>query len=457
MRSIGFRISIWYALAATFSLIGLSIGGYILLEKHLFDGLDLLNESEFQQISTRLGPEYQNISAPFIEMRIRETTESASILFYIEIQKPNGEVVFRSSNLKNSQTPIFEVSSKFNAMINGIGEVRVATFPMQPFKAMIATPLHTVRDVMISYIRVCAALLIGMLVTSLVIGLTISRMLLAPIRIIRDTANRIRFDNLSERIKIGEVKDEVTDLAVLLNQMFDRIEASFTQVTRFTAEASHELRTPLTLIRLHSESIAKDDSIDIKSRETARTLIEEVDRLTQIIDNLLFLSRADAQAVSLDLKSHSINKFLDNFKHDAIVLAEHSDKTFELLMGEDKELKFDPRTMRQVLLNLLSNAIQASPDKGRIVLSSFIKESHWFMTMEDEGKGLKPDQCEKIFGRFVRFTNFQNQSQGSGLGLAICSSIVQLHHGKINATVSQNLSGLKIELKIPSHGDSFFT
>ena len=100
MRSIGFRISIWYALAATFSLIGLSIGGYVLLEKHLFDGLDLLNESEFQQISTRLGPEYQNISAPFIEMRIRETTESASTLFYIEIQKPNSEVVFRSSNLK---------------------------------------------------------------------------------------------------------------------------------------------------------------------------------------------------------------------------------------------------------------------------------------------------------------------------------------------------------------------
>jgi two-component system heavy metal sensor histidine kinase CusS len=457
MRSIGFRISIWYALAATFSLIGLSIGGYVLLEKHLFDGLDLLNESEFQQISTRLGPEYQNISAPFIEMRIRETTESASTLFYIEIQKPNSEVVFRSSNLKNSKTPEFEVPSKFNAVIPEIGEVRVATFPMQPFKAMIATPLHTVRDVMSSYIRVCAALLTGMLLASLVIGLMISRMLLAPIRIIRDTADRIRFDNLSERIQIGEVKDEVTDLAVLLNQMFDRIEASFTQVNRFTAEASHELRTPLTLIRLHSESIAKDDSTDIKTREKAQTLIEEVDRLTQIIDNLLFLSRADAQAVSLDLKPHSIKKFLDNFKQDALVLAENSNNSFELLTGEDREVNFDPRTMRQVLLNLLSNAIQASPDKGKIVLSSFIKESHWLMTMEDEGKGLAPEECEKIFGRFVRFTNFKDQSQGSGLGLAICRSIVQLHHGKINATASQNLSGLKIEIKIPCHGDSFFT
>jgi len=169
------------------------------------------------------------------------------------------------------------------------------------------------------------------------------------------------------------------------------------------------------------------------------------------------LSRADAQAVSLDLKPHSIKKFLDNFKQDALVLAENSNNSFELLTGEDREVNFDPRTMRQVLLNLLSNAIQASPDKGKIVLSSFIKESHWLMTMEDEGKGLAPEQCEKIFGRFVRFTNFKDQSHGSGLGLAICRSIVQLHHGKINATASQNLSGLKIEIKIPCHGDSFFT
>jgi signal transduction histidine kinase len=449
MKSIGFRISVWYALAATFSLIFLFIGGNALLERHLFDGLDLLNESEFHQISTRLGPEYQFISAPFIEMRIRETTESASTLFYIEIKKPNGDIIFRSSNLKNSQTPPFEVPSKFNAVIDEIGEVRVATFPMQPFEAMIATPLQPVRDVMSSYIRVCVALIIGMLITSLIIGLTISRILLEPLRIIRDTANRIRFDNLSERIKISEVKDEVTDLAMLLNQMFDRIETSFTQVNRFTAEASHELRTPLTLIRLHSESIAKDESIDNNSRETAQILIEEVDRLTHIIDNLLFLSRADAQAVSLDLQPHSIKKFLENFKQDALVLAEHSGHVFNLNIDEDRNLRFDPRTMRQVLLNLLSNAIQASPENGQILLSSFFKENNWFITMEDQGKGLTQEQSEKIFGRFVRYTNFKDQSQGSGLGLAICSSIVQLHNGKIHATQSKKFTGLKIEIKIP--------
>lgn len=449
MRTIGARIAVWYAFAATLSLIGLSIGGYILLERHLFDGLDLLNESEFQQISSRLGPEYQNISEPFIETRIRETTELASTLFYIEILKPEGGIVFRSSNLKNSQIPVDPELSKFNALFDDIGEVRVATFPMLPFQAIIATPLQPVRNVMQSYVKVCAALLMGMLITSLVIGLVISRMLLTPIRNIRDTANRIRFDNLSERIQVNKAEDEVTDLALLLNQMFDRIEASFNQVNRFTAEASHELKTPLTLIRLHAESMVRDEKISNKNRETAQNLIEEVDRLTRIIENLLFLSRADAQAVSLDLQANSVNKFLDNFKQDALVLAEHSGKTFELQKFESSEVNFDPKSMRQVLLNLLTNAIQASPEKGNIVLKSFFLEEKWHLTMEDQGSGLTPNQCEKVFERFVRFSNLKQQNQGSGLGLAICNSIVQLHNGSITATNSDLYSGLKIEIEIP--------
>lgn len=458
MRSIGARIAIWYAFAATLSLLGLSLGGYLLLERHLFDGLDLLNESEFQQISSRLGPEYQDISEPFIEMRIRETTELASTLFYIEIQRPLGNIVFRSSNLKNSQIPLHEEQSKFNAYVEDIGEVRVATFQMQPFQAIIATPLQPVRTVMQSYVKVCAALLMGMLIASLIIGLVISQMLLTPIRNIRDTANRIRFDNLGERIQVNKAEDEVTDLAVLLNQMFDRIEASFTQVNRFTAEASHELRTPLTLIRLHAESFVRDESISAKPRETAQTLIEEVDRLTQIIDNLLFLSRADAQVVNLDVQQNSVSRFLENFKQDAMVLAEHSGQHFELELNQNQDLTahFDPKTMRQVLLNLLSNAIHASPPTGRILLTSFFKDEHWHLCMEDEGPGLNPLQCEQVFGRFVRFSILKDQSQGSGLGLAICNSIVQLHNGKIRASASQKLSGLKIEITIPVEAQSFF-
>lgn len=449
MRSIGSRIATWYAIAATLSLIGLSIGGYVLLERHLFDGLDLLNESEFQQISKRLGPEYQTISEPFIEMRIRETTELASTLFYIEIQKSPKSSVFRSSNLKNSRIPVDEDQGKFNALIEDIGEVRAATFQMSPFNAVIATPLQPVRNVMQSYVKVCAALLLGMLIASFVIGLGISRIFLAPIRNIRDTANRIRFDNLSERIFVTKAEDEVTDLALLLNQMFDRIEASFNQVNRFTAEASHELRTPLTLIRLHAESIASNENIDVKPRETAQALIEEVDRLTQIIDNLLFLSRADAQVVKLNLQSNSINKFLENFKQDAIVLSEHFGKNFELHMDSNKDAIFDPKAMRQVLLNLLSNAIHASPMNGKISLSSTTNDSDWLLSIEDEGNGLTPSQCKEVFGRFVRFSTLQDQNHGSGLGLAICHSIVQLHSGEIQAMRAEKLKGLKVSITIP--------
>ena len=87
-------------------------------------------------------------------------------------------------------------------------------------------------------------------------------MVLRPVRVIRETANRIRSDNLKERIPVGDVKDEISDLAQLLNQMFDRLETSFDQIRRFTAEASHELKTPLSLVRLHAERLLVDGDLD---------------------------------------------------------------------------------------------------------------------------------------------------------------------------------------------------
>lgn len=454
MRSIGKRIAIWYAFAATLTLFGLFCAGYVLLERHLFNGLDLLNDAEFQQIAARLGPEYQSISEPFIEMRIRETTELASTLFYIEIKRPESGVVFRSTNLKGFSIPVADGPKNFNVNVDGVGEIRAAEFQMLPLSAVIATPLQPVRDVMKNYVRVCVALLVGMLFASLLIGASISRLLLLPIRRIRDTANRIRFDNLSERIAVSGDRDEVTDLVRLLNQMFDRIEVSFNQVNRFTAEASHELKTPLTLVRLHAEKMLRDERLITEHRDAAQMLIEEVDRLTQIIENLLFLSRADAHAVSLDLQPHSVSKFLENFRQDAVVLAEYYEKHFAMHIEQDKLVSFDPKTMRQVLFNLLSNAIHASPVEGLITLHSNYEQNNWVLAIEDEGSGLDSSQREQVFGRFVRFASSQSNSQGSGLGLAICHSIVQLHRGEIKAVEASKSQGLRIEIRIPVQGTS---
>jgi two-component system heavy metal sensor histidine kinase CusS len=133
-----------------------------------------------------------------------------------------------------------------------------------------------------------------MVAVSVAIGFGLSRLALRPVRLIRETARRIGSDNLSERIAVANVRDEISDLAQLLNLMFDRLEKSFQQIRRFTAEASHELKTPLSLIRLQAEKLLVQGRLDADDEESVHMQLEEVSRLSQIIEELLFLSRAEA-------------------------------------------------------------------------------------------------------------------------------------------------------------------
>jgi len=284
----------------------------------------------------------------------------------------------------------------------------------------------------------------------LVIGLGLTRLLLWPVRVMRDTANRIRSDNLSERISVPEVHDEMSDLARLLNQMFDRLESSFIQIRRFTADASHELKMPLSLIRLHAEKMLVNGELSPEHREAVQIQLEEIARLNRIIDELLFLARADANALKLELKAQSPAALLQVFAQDASVLAEHHGRRFSLEHQGEGSVALEPKWMRQVLLNLLTNAIHVSPRGGLIRLTSLLDDGQWRVSVEDEGPGLSATQCEHLFERFVRLATPDNDYPGTGLGLAICRSIVDLHGGRISAAPGAEARGLRVLIEIPA-------
>jgi two-component system heavy metal sensor histidine kinase CusS len=450
MRSIGTRIAVWYACAATGTLACLFVAGYLLLENQLIHGLDLLNESEFRQIEARMGPDFRTLSATSIETRIREITDYASTLFYIDLHIPGQGPIFRSTNLNGHDIPDLPGQRRFTVQVGDIGELRAAEFHKMPFEVSIATPLRPVRDVMASYVQVCFSLLAAMVIASLLIGLGLTRLVLGPVRLMRDTANRIRSDHLSERIPVPEVHDEISDLARLLNQMFDRLESSFTQIRRFTADASHELKIPLSLIRLHAEKILADEDLSATHREAVQIELEEIARLNQIIDELLFLSRADAHALKLDLQAQDPTGLLQAFAQDASVLAEHHGRRFAYQHRGDGSVALEPKWIRQVLLNLLTNAIHASPAQGMVSLHSVLSAGLWRVSFEDEGPGLTPEQRERMFERFVRLVTPDTGYEGSGLGLAICRSIVDLHGGQISAAPGARGLGLRVVIEIPA-------
>jgi len=450
MRSIGARLAFWYAVSATLTLAVLFLVGYSLLQSRMTSGLDELNAAELRQLEAHLGADYKRLDSRMMDQRIREVSESGSTLFYISVEQPKTAIKFDSRNLKGRHIPDVKGARSYSVQVAGIGALRVDEFLMPPFDVTIATSARPVAAAMREYVRVCSALMVAMLAASIGIGLGLSRLMLRPIRIIRETASRIGSNNLSERILVPEVRDEISDLARLLNQMFARLESAFDQIRRFSDEASHELKTPLSLVRLHAEKMLRDNALSSAHTEAVLIQIEELDRLNQLIDELLFLSRAEAKAVAFDLRRADPATLLDSFSQDAQVLAEHSGRRFVHRHQGDGEVAFDEKWVRQVLLNVLSNALQVSPPKGVVTMNSVLGPSHWRVSLEDQGPGLPVEHRKRIFDRFVRFNTAVSGDRGSGLGLAISKSIIDLHGGRIFAEPASGASGLKVTFEIPA-------
>ncbi len=478
MRSIGTRMTVWYAVASLATFWCLFRSGSYLVEHHAVHDLDLLNAAEFEQIRHQLGPDYELLDAAAIRERLRTTTEFSTILVGVEIRK-DGRTVFRSDNLNDRAIPDVPMKPKFfsemvgtivrhigldqpppatatanrdfNAIVGDIGEMRVGEFTLGSLVVRIATSKQQIHSTMIAYRDVFYGLLVIMFIASAIIGYGLSRIPLRPLRIIEETATHISSQNLSERIPVAEVDDELLNFARLLNATFDRLETAFNQTRRFTAEASHELKTPLSLVRLQTEKLLIDGGLTAAQEDAVQIQLEEITRLNKIIEELLFLSRAEANAITLSLQRQDPRPFLQSFVQDAAVLAEHRRVRFVDHISGKGAADFDSKWIRQVLFNLVANALNVSPPGGVVVLTSELLGSNWRVAVEDQGPGVPAEQRERIFERFVRLeTGGRQDDTGSGLGLAISRSIVGLHRGTIRAEPGENGSGLRVIFQIPA-------
>ena len=450
MKSIGTRIIVWYAATLTVTLACLFVAGHYLLEHYLLKQLDELNETQFKHLRATLGRDYATLTPAAIEDRIRQSTDSASSLFYVDMHGPMTNRFFRSRNLQGQSIPDIAGESTYSIVVDAIGEVRVSEYQLAPFDVIVATPLAPVHDLMQGYRRVFFGLLGAAVLLSLGIGYALSELILRPVRVIQATANRIRSDNLTERIPVADVTDEISQLVTFLNQMFDRLEASFDEIRRFAAEASHELKTPLSLMQLHAERLLASETLSAPLHESVLVQLEEITRINRIIDELLFLSRADAGAVLVELEAHKPDTFLSAFAQDATVLAEHGGHHYKWAHHGTGVVCIDDKRIRQVLLNLLVNGLNVSPPSGVVSLDSTLTDNTWRLSVVDDGPGLSPEQCERVFERFVRLGLANTEYRGSGLGLPISRRIVTMHKGQIWATSRDVGRGLRVVIEIPA-------
>ena len=286
-------------------------------------------------------------------------------------------------------------------------------------------------------------------------GYTLAKHALNPVRKIAIQTEQITPKRLHERLPVQNPDDELGQMAQVFNHLLDRLEAAFEQLRRFTSDASHELRTPLATIRSVGEVGLQGDVAKDELRDIIGSMLEEVNRLTQMVDSLLTISRADAGQIPLAFANIPMDDLIEEVCSLIEILAQEKGQTLDLQIEKGLVIHGDRGFLRHAIVNILHNAVKYSPPHTVIHLTASretdrsSRETRMLLEIVDSGSGIAPEDQEKVFERFYRTDKARSQSTGgTGLGLAITKWVVEAHDGTIGLESSPG-HGCKFFIRIP--------
>lgn len=284
-------------------------------------------------------------------------------------------------------------------------------------------------------------------------GWLIARRALGPLSRMAEHARRITAEALHERLAPEERSGVELDLLRdAFNETLERLEGSFEQLRRFTADASHELRTPLTALRSVGEVALRSERSAVEYREVIGTMLEEVDRLSRLADELLALARAEAGSTHLKLESLSLSAVAAEVADQLSVLAEERDQVLETDLVSSAPVRGDRLALRQAVLNLVDNAIKYAPEGSVVSIRSGVTGSSSFLEVADQGPGIAPEHRGRVFERFYRVDPSRSRDMGgTGLGLSLVKWAAEAHGGRVELR-SEVGQGSAFRLVLPAKG-----
>jgi heavy metal sensor kinase len=399
---------------------------------------------------------------------------------FIQVLDESGHLGRKSDNLKNIQLPISlkALKNASKSLITfetnrsiGNTPLRIITFPVvensQVTKIVqIASSLEGVEDVLnklflILIITVPSALLVASLG-----GQFLAHQALKPVDDITQTARMITSKNLNQRINPPKVKDEISRLIETFNEMISRLDQSFRQMKQFSSDASHELKTPLTILKGEVEVTLRKERTSQEYQQILKSNLEEINRMSQIVEDLLLLSKADTGEIRLNKEDINLMEILNEVVAQMDMLAKS--KGLHLSTSnhhQDIHIFGDALRLRELFINLIENGIKYTEEGGSIhillekeYLPPVESQSDWVekeegefvkIIVSDTGIGIAKEDQEKIFNRFFRVDKARSREQGgSGLGLNICKWIVEAHQGEIKVE-SELGKGSSFIVKLP--------
>jgi two-component system, OmpR family, sensor kinase len=288
-------------------------------------------------------------------------------------------------------------------------------------------------------------------------GWFLARKSLAPVLAMSEQAHRIGAENLDQRLPVGNPRDELGKLANTFNNLLSRLSAAFSFQRQFMADASHELRTPVSVIRTAtSVTLEKEQRSEEEYRGALVIIDEQVRRLTRIVEDMFRLARADAGCLTLRRQSFYLDELLAETARAARVLGASRKIGVRLDPLPECPCNGDEDLLRQMISNLLDNAVKFTPPGGNVTLNLDRRNGSYIISVSDTGPGIPTDAQARVFERFFRVEKTEAKAtclgglgSGAGLGLSIAKSIAEAHGGSLNLEGS-NANGTTFTINLPA-------
>ncbi len=450
--SIRARLTMWYSslLAAGLILFGGVV--WLMVSHSLRNALDESLAAQAQGVATVISTEFDAAHPQHLDEEMGEYVEATPEGGLVEIRDPRGRAIVTSQAVALARAG--STRDGFGVQTSGTRRYRTliqtATAGGGQYRTLVAAPLDPT-EATLSRIRI---VMLWTLPVVLLIasggGYWISRRALAPVDALTAAARSTGIENLSQRLAVPASGDELARLAETWNGMLERLEGAVGRLSRFTADASHELRTPIALIRATAELTLRRERPPETYREALGQIMNESERMTRLVEDLLLVARADAGLPALPLERIELSPLVQDVCQQGEILAR--ERQLELSAQIPEQPVFveanDP-ALRRLLLLLLDNAVKYTPAGGRITVTVGSDPAGSVVAVSDTGVGIPESALPHVFERFYRVDESRNRDAGgAGLGLSIAKWIAERHHASLEAE-SESGRGSTFRVRFP--------
>lgn len=450
---IRWKLTLWYGGVLAFVLFVFGAVVFVIMRHHLLERIDQGLKEELSDVISEVAR--AKTSSDLLLWLNRRFAAHAG--FDFQITKQNGERFFYNPRLadrawpppiKNSAEPNF-----YNLPVKANHDWRVVNVtsngPDGPLTVQVGRSLaafdRELNELLMTFFLAGPLTLLATICG----GYFLACRTLRPMQEMTHAAKSISADRLQDRIQIVNPHDEVGELGITLNQMIERLEQSFTEMQRFTADAAHELRTPLAVIRNETEVALRSTRSDVEYRHVLENVLEETNRLSVVADQLLFLCRHDA-GLSMPVRERvELDQLLSELVNNMRLVAQEKQVSIVLAENPGCSVMGDRHQILRVFYNLVDNAIKYTPAAGQVTINCKTTPDSAVIRVTDTGIGIPRESLSRIFDRFYRVdTSRGGDVAGTGLGLSICQSIVRGHGGSIHVESTLG-SGTTFTVELP--------